>query len=318
MQRNIKKIGKKPKCLLLFSGGLDSILAAKILKNQGIDVLGLIFKSYFFNEKQALESAELIGLKVRVVDFSSNHLEIVKSPIFGYGKNMNPCVDCHLLMFKKAGQIMKKEKFDFVASGEVLGERPMSQNKEALFLIEKQAGLQNLIVRPLSAKVLPTTFPEKNKWIKRQNLQGIKGRSRKIQLRLVKKFKIKKFPSPAGGCILTEQVFSNRLKELFEVQNKLAKNDFDVLKIGRHFWLGNGIKAVVGRNYEENKKIEKLKKSKDILMFLKNYPGPTILIRNYLRKKLSEKVIKKAKNLVLKYSPKAKFQKDVCFKEYGV
>jgi len=116
MQRNIKKIGKKPKCLLLFSGGLDSILAAKILKNQGIDVLGLIFKSYFFNEKQALESAELIGLKVRVVDFSSNHLEIVKSPIFGYGKNMNPCVDCHLLMFKKAGQIMKKEKFDFVAS----------------------------------------------------------------------------------------------------------------------------------------------------------------------------------------------------------
>ncbi|MDP2821000.1 MAG: tRNA 4-thiouridine(8) synthase ThiI [bacterium] len=307
----IKKTSAKSRGVFLFSGGLDSIIAAKILLNQGIKVLGLIFKSYFFNEKQAVESAKQIGLEFRVIDFSKVHLKIVKNPEFGRGKNMNPCIDCHLLMFKKAKQIMKKEKFDFVASGEVLGERPMSQNKEALFLIEREAGLQGLILRPLSAKVLPITLPEKYKWVKRQGLQGIKGRARKIQLSLAKQFKIKKFPSPAGGCILTEEVFSNRLGELFEAQDKLAKNDFDILRIGRHFWLDKKIKIVVGRNQEENEKIEKLKKLKDVLMSLKNYPGPTILIRNYSQKKLSEVIIKKAKILLLKYSPKAKNQKDI-------
>jgi tRNA U34 2-thiouridine synthase MnmA/TrmU len=313
MKKTIKKIGKKPKCLLLFSGGLDSILAAKILINQGIDVLGLIFKSYFFNEKQALESAKQIGLKVRVIDFSSDHLKIVKSPLFGYGKNMNPCIDCHLLMFKKARAIMKKQGFDFIASGEVLGERPMSQNKEALFLIEKEAKLKSFILRPLSAKALPITIPEKNSWVKRENLYGIIGRTRKIQLSLAKKFKIKKFPAPAGGCILTEQVFSKRLKELFAVCKKPTKDDFEILRIGRHFWLDKKIKAVAGRNQEENQKIENFKKPKDFLLLLANYPGPTILIRNYSQKKISKAIIQKAKILLLKYSPKAKSQKDVVF-----
>jgi len=309
----ISKIQKKPKCLMLFSGGLDSILAVKILLNQGVEVLGIIFKSYFFDEKQAVKFAKQIGLKYKVVDFSKPHLEIIKMPKFGYGKNLNPCIDCHLLMFKKTKEIMKKQKYDFIASGEVLGERPMSQTKGALNIMDRDSDLRGLILRPLSAQILMETIPEKLKWVNRQELQKISGRSRKTQLKLVKKYKIKEFPAPAGGCVLTEKIFASRLKEVLELKVKIEKKDIELLKIGRHFWINGKVKIIVGRNYNENEKIEKLKTKKDIMVLMKNYPGPTTLIKNYSSKKITKDDFKKIEKIIIRYSPKAKTQKNIQF-----
>ena len=164
---------KRIKALILFSGGLDSILAAKILEEQGIKLLGLTFKSYFFNEKEAKESARKIKLPLKVIDFSKEHLQIVKNPKYGYGKAMNPCLDCHILMLKIAKRLMNKEGFHFVATGEVLGERPMSQNKEALKLIEKRSLLKGYLLRPLSAKLLEPTIPEMSGLVNREKLLDI-------------------------------------------------------------------------------------------------------------------------------------------------
>lgn len=287
---------KRAKALVLYSGGLDSILATKLLQKQGIKVTTLSFKSYFFNS----------GPARKVIDFSEEHLKMVKKPKYGYGKNMNPCVDCHILMLKKAKEIMLKEKFDFVATGEVLWERPMSQNPKALRIVEEESSLKGYLLRPLSARVLPETIPEKMGWLDRQKLLYISGRSRKKQLELVKKWKIKRYSTPAGGCLLTDPGFSKRLKELFKKYSKCDGNDIELLKVGRHFWEGE-VKIIVGRNKEENKKIKKLARAGDILIEMKSYPGPLTLIRNYYpRKKVPKKVIKKAQNLTKYYSTKAR------------
>ena len=182
------------KALVLFSGGLDSILAVKILQLQGIDVTGLTFVSYFFNNQSAKKAASKLKIKLKTVNFSEEHLKMVKKPKHGYGKSLNPCIDCHLMMLRKAKEIMNspgsREKYDFVATGEVLGERPMSQNKKALDLIEKESGLKGFLLRPLSAKLLQPTILEKKRKIKRAELLDICGRSRKKQIALAKAFKI--------------------------------------------------------------------------------------------------------------------------------
>jgi tRNA U34 2-thiouridine synthase MnmA/TrmU len=303
---------KKLKAILLFSGGLDSMLAAKILLEQGIKVFPVFFKSYFFGPEIAKKSAKILGLKLKVVDFSKEHLKIVKKPKFGYGSSMNPCLDCHILMLKKAKEIMKKEKFDFVATGEVLGERPMSQNRRALELVEKESSLEGYLLRPLSAKLLKSTILEKKGLIKRENLLDIQGRSRKRQIELAKKFGIKWFPSPAGGCLLTDLEFGKRLKELLEKYPNFGGEDVEILKLGRHFWIGK-IKIVVGRNESENLKIKKLAKKGDVLVEMKNYPGPTTLIRNYGKGEIGKSVLEKAKSLTKFYSTKARNKRDVKF-----
>jgi tRNA U34 2-thiouridine synthase MnmA/TrmU len=300
---------KKVKALVLFSGGLDSMLAAKILMEQGIKVVPVYFKSYFFGPEIAKKSAEILGLKLKVIDISKEHLKIVRKPKFGYGQSMNPCIDCHLLMLKKAKEIMKKEKFDFVATGEVLGERPMSQNKKALELIEKLSSLKGYLLRPLSAKLLKPTIPEKKRLVDREKLFDIKGRSRKRQIELAKKFGIKWYPSPAGGCILTDLEFGKRLKELFEKKKKIDENDIELLKLGRHFWFDD-IKIIVGRDHEENLKIKKLARKGDILIEMKNYTGPTTLIRG---KGIKNEILEKAKELTKFYSTKARDKEDVKF-----
>ena len=202
---------KKAKVLILFSGGLDSILATKLLLEQGIIVQGLTLKSAFFDAKQAKKAAEKVGIQLKVIDFSDEHLRMVKNPKFGYGKNMNPCIDCHLLMLKTAQKIMTKENFDFVATGEVLGERPMSQRKQILGLLEKEAGLVGRLLRPLSAKLLLPTEAEKKGLVDRRKLLDIQGRSRKRQLALAKKWGIDWYSTPAGGCLLTDPEFSKKL-----------------------------------------------------------------------------------------------------------
>jgi tRNA U34 2-thiouridine synthase MnmA/TrmU len=197
-----KKRGEniKNKALVLFSGGLDSMLAVKLLQEQGIAVQGIAFSSYFFSTKQAQKSARQLGIKLIEKDISQKHLSCVKQPQFGYGKALNPCIDCHLLMLKEAFNILQKKGFNILATGEVLGQRPFSQNRFALEQIEKTASLKAKILRPLSAKVLAETEYEKKKQVNRAKLEGIKGRSRRCQIKLAKKFNIKEFPSPAGGA----------------------------------------------------------------------------------------------------------------------
>ncbi len=300
---------KKTKALLLFSGGLDSILALKILEEQDIKVIPLYFESVFFSEKEILETARRLKLKLRKVDFSKKQFELVKNPRYGYGKNFNPCIDCRLLMLKKAKKIMKKENCDFIATGEVLGERPMSQNKNSLELVEKKSSLQGLLLRPLSAKLLPPTMAEKNKLVERNKLFDISGRGRFRQLALAKKYKLAGFPSPAGGCLLTDPAFSKRLGKLLEKKSDPALSDLKLLKLGRHFWQGN-VLIVVGRNEEENRKIRKIASENDILTELKNITGPLTLIRG---KKISDETIKKAQKLTAHYSTRARGKKDLKF-----
>lgn len=305
---------KIPRALVLLSGGLDSILAAKSLQNQGIKVIGLSFESYFFNAGAASKAAKNLKIPLKIIDFSKEHLIMLKNPKHGYGKAMNPCIDCHALMLQQAREIMKKEKFDFVATGEILGERPMSQNKRALNIIEKESGLSGYLLRPLSAKLLKETICEQKDFVKRDQLFNISGRGRKKQIELAKVWGIQRYPSPAGGCLLTDPIFGKKLETLLQICPTCGKKDVMLLRYGRHFCfarrsLGEGggwIKIVVGRNEEENKKIKMLAGRGDILVEMKEYPGPQTLIKNYSKKEVSSDILMKAKELTRYYSAKTR------------
>jgi len=304
------------RALLLFSGGLDSILAAEILKRQGIDVFGIVFSSYFLDSKQAFSSAEKIGLKLREIDISEEQLKIVKFPKYGYGSSINPCIDCRILMLRQAKKYAEERGFNIIATGEVLGQRPMTQNKKALGMIEKEAILSRMVLRPLSAKLLPETVYEQNKMVKRDNLFGIFGRSRKKQIRLAEEWGISGYPSPAGGCLLTELEFGRKLRELISQCQHCQKSDFILLKIGRHFWPIKGLKTeiVVGRNEKENMMIKELAQKGDILIEMENYSGPVSLIRSYSQGEAGqEKVLEKAKFLIKYYSRKSRQKNDIKF-----
>jgi len=291
---------KRTRAIVLFSGGLDSILAAKILEEQGIDVTALTFVSYFFDAKQAEKSARENKIKLKIVDFSDAHFEMIKKPKYGRGAGMNPCVDCHLLMFIQAKIIAQKERFDIIATGEVLGQRPMSQRGRAFELIEKKAGMAGKILRPLSAKALPETEMEKVGLIDREKLLGISGRSRKEQIKLAKEYKIKYFPSPAGGCILTDKEYSRKLADLIDKIKIIEKSDLELLRMGRHFW-SDKTRIIIGRNHEENLKLKKIAEKKDVIIEPKDIPGPTALIRG----KRKKAIIDFAHSLLSKYTKNA-------------
>jgi tRNA-specific 2-thiouridylase len=278
------------KALLLFSGGLDSILAAKLLQEQSIDVTALCFVSNFFNAEKAKETAKKLDFNLRIEDISKDELELVKNPPHGYGKNLNPCIDCHAMMIKKAGLIAKKEGFDFVASGEVLGQRPFSQNRQALKQVEEIAGIE--VLRPLSAKNLEETSYEKKALINRGLLKSVKGRQREEQIRLAKRYNIEKFPSPSGGCLLTDPEYSMRLMKMIGNWPDCTINDVALLSHGRVYWLedvdSNKIIIVVGRNHNDNEKLKKLAKKGDIMVELKEINGPVTLLRGSILKNLEE------------------------------
>jgi len=272
---------KKAKAIVLFSGGLDSILAVKILENAGVEVTALTFVSNFFGAKKAKESVVELGIKHLIVEFKDLHLDIVKKPKHGHGKNMNPCIDCHGLMLKKAKEFIDKGDYDFVATGEVLGQRPKSQNSRALKMVEKYADLENMVLRPLSAKLLDETIPEKKGLIDRTELLEISGRNRQTQFELAKKYKIKIYPSPAGGCILTDPGYSLKLKELLSNWSEASNEDVELLELGRIFFAGDKKEylIVVGRNEDENIELEKNSKSGDFIFIPKDVFGPTVLMR---------------------------------------
>lgn len=262
----------------LFSGGLDSIIAVKVVQEQGIDVVGVTFSTPFFGPHKAKAAADRIGLQLNVLDITGEHLAMLRAPRYGYGRNMNPCIDCHALMLKKAGERMQELQADFIFTGEVLGQRPMSQTKQSLHIVAKNSGFEAFIVRPLSAKLLPVTRPEQEGKLDREKLLDIQGRGRKRQIALAGQYGIKEYSNPAGGCLLTDPMFSRRLRDLFEHDNDPGIRDIELLKYGRHFRIGGKTKVIVGRNKRDNENILSLSNDADMVIHVRDYPGPKALV----------------------------------------
>ncbi len=254
------------------------MLAAKLVAAQGIEVVPVFFDTPFFEPSKALDAAKAISMPLRRVDITQRHIEIVKNPVHGYGANMNPCIDCHALMARVAGEMLAAEKADFVITGEVLGQRPMSQTKHGLSVVAFESGLGGLLVRPLSARLLPPTIPEKRGWLDREKLFAFQGRTRKPQIEAAAHFSINRYPSPGGGCLLTEKRFARRLKDLLESKPNPSRKDLEMLKVGRHFRLGPGAKLVVGRNKGENEALLSLASSRDRVLSAAAIPGPTAVL----------------------------------------
>ncbi len=272
------------KAVSLFSGGLDSILSAKIIQNQGIEVTAFHFVLPFYyieDEEQikAVKIAHKLEIPIEIFRGGKDYIEIVKNPKHGYGKNINPCIDCKIFIMKKAKIFMEKIGASFLVSGEVLGQRPMSQRKTILELIEKEAGVEGLLLRPLSAKLLPSTIPEEKGWVRRENLYDFEGRNRKPQIQKAKELRLSEYPSPAGGCYLTDLDFSIRLRDSLE-HNEDDLSELQLLHFGRHFRLKSGAKLIVGRDERENEKIEKLAADGDILIEGIGFGSPIALLKN--------------------------------------
>ena len=247
------------KALALFSGGLDSLLAIKIIKDMGIDVLALHFNIGFVGKNDKSEALKeilaQIDVPLKVIDIRKQFFdEVLFAPKYGYGKYFNPCIDCHGNMFSHAFSLLESEGASFVISGEVLGQRPKSQRAEALLQVEKLCNAQGLVVRPMSAKLLPITIPEQKGWIDRERLLDIHGRGRERQLKMVEEYGIKNYAKPGGGCLLTDTSIANKIKDL-QSHREIVFEDMEMVKYGRYFILPNGGRCVIARNEEENQKL---------------------------------------------------------------
>ncbi len=303
----------KIKAVALFSGGLDSILAVKLIEEQGIEVKGINFKTPFFGLEKTFVAAKDLNMNLETIDITQELMEILRNPRHGFGKNMNPCIDCHTLMFKKAGEDMTKIGASFILSGEVLGERPMSQNRNSLNIIEKESGFEGRILRPLSALLLAETIPEKESLVDRNKLLDISGRSRKRQMELAVKMGIEDYPSPAGGCKLTEPAFSKRLRDLF-TQGGFSLEDIELLKLGRHFRLSKDIKLVVGRNKEENEQLQNFFQDGDFLFKAKNLKGPVSLLKGVCQ--VNDGFIDKSCQITARYCDRNEEENEEVFIDY--
>jgi len=266
------------KAIALFSGGLDSILAAELVRRQNIEVLCLTFTTPFFNAQKAKAAIRRLDhLSLEIMDITEKHLQMLKAPRYGYGRNMNPCIDCHTLMLQIAGRKMEETGSDFIITGEVLGQRPMSQNKQSLRLVAKNSGYADYILRPLSARLLEPIKAEREKLVDRSKLLAIQGRGRKTQIQLAAEFGIRDYAPPAGGCLLTDPLFTRRLMDLFSHQPAHTVRDIELLKHGRHFRISATCKIIVGRNNADNEAIKRLLTPDDLIFHMKNFPGPTVL-----------------------------------------
>src|SRR5574341_279952 len=287
MSQDGQKEEKKPKAIALLSGGLDSSLAVRMMIEQGVDVEAVAIKTPFCDfdcgkgcGHRVKEVADEMGIRLKTVYFGEEYLRMLKDPKHGYGSGMNPCIDCRQMMYGAAKEHMEKTGADFIITGEVLFQRPMSQNDRALHIIENEAGLQGKVLRPLSAKHLPPTDAEKSGLIKRENMGDIKGRSRKGQLTMAKHFGIQEPPNAAGGCLLTDPAFSKRIEDAMEHAADIPSiNDIELLKVGRHFRLRPSVKLVVGRNKDENEVMLALIEDADVFLEVKDYVGPSCILR---------------------------------------
>ncbi len=257
----------------LLSGGLDSLLAIRALQMQGIEVHALVFQSLFFSSVKGVAAAKQLTVPLIVEDFSQRILSLIKNPRHGFGVGLNPCLDCHIAMIRRAGQIMDAQGFHLISTGEVLNQRPMSQNRQALELIARESGYGERLLRPLSAKLLPATTPEKLGWVDRQQFFAIEGRSRKAQMVLAMKMGLREYPQPAGGCLLADPGYARRLQELKEHEGLDAIEAIARLRLGRHFRLGRA-RLILGRNQDENARLQTLLRPEDISLQPTNCVGP--------------------------------------------
>jgi tRNA U34 2-thiouridine synthase MnmA/TrmU len=246
------------RALALISGGLDSILAARLVMDQGIDVVGVSFESPFFNADGARAATEELGIDLVVIDIGEDLLEVIAAPKYGFGKHMNPCIDCHALMVRRAGERMEPLGASFLVTGEVIGQRPKSQMRFGLEAVERESGLAGLILRPLSAKLLAPTVPEREGSVDRDRLLGLHGRTRKPQLELARHYGITRYLSPAGGCLLTDENVARALKDL-RAHGQVTIPMVRLLSVGRQFRLSERAKLSVGRNHSENEALFGLK-----------------------------------------------------------
>ena len=274
------------------------MLAAKVLQEQGIEVLGLSFVTPFFSSEKAQAAARQLGITLKVLDITGMHLDMLKNPKHGYGSNMNPCIDCHALMLREAGKLMKAECADFIFTGEVLGERPMSQNRASLGVVARESGYKEYVLRPLSAKLLDETKPEIDGIVDREKLLDFNGRSRKRQFELAAHYGIKDYPNPASGCRLTEPGFTRRLKDLWANTGDMDPEDIELLKYGRHLRLNKECKLVVGRNEKENGRLMRLVTGQDTVINIPDYPGPIAILRG----KTNQDIIDYAASVCATYS----------------
>lgn len=275
------------KGVALLSGGLDSALAVKTCQEQGLAITAVRFMTNFGCDAGGGGScghdveglAAELGIPVKLCHLGDAYIALVKKPKFGRGANMNICIDCRIMMLAWAGEYMRETGADFVVTGEVLNQRPMSQTRDRFVLIDRQCGLEGRVLRPLSARHLPPTIPERDGLVDRSKLLALHGRSRKPQMELAKKWGIKSYGQPAGGCLLTDPTYSLRLRELWEHDPDAGAADINLLRVGRHFRLTGAAKAIVGRDHGENVTLEAYAQEGDALLMLADYMGPTTMVR---------------------------------------
>lgn len=271
------------KALVLFSGGLDSILAVKVLQEAGAEVEALHFLNPFHqksteSQERLQKSIHQLNIPLHYITLTEDYFKIIENPAHGYGKRMNPCVDCRIYQLKLAKVKMKEIGASFLATGEVLDQRPNSQRRDAMDIVERDAGVRGILVRPLTAKHLRPTIPEIEGWIDRNQLLDIKGRGRTQQIELAAKFGIVDYPAPAGGCLLTYKEYAQKIADLLKYNSHLNHNDIDLLLLGRHLRLTPKIKLIIGKNEKENEMLAKMAKAKDYLVALKTFGSPTTLV----------------------------------------
>ncbi len=294
------------RAVALYSGGLDSTLAILAVLRQGIEVKAVTFLTHFGCDisdksscsKDPFSAAEKFGFEVKLCHLADKFIEIVKNPRFGHGKNMNPCMDCRILMLREAWEFMRMSGAEFIITGEVLGQRPMSQRRDALNIIDREAGLKGYVLRPLSAKLMKPTLAEEKGLVNRELLYDFSGRSRKPQMALADEFGLTDYPAPAGGCLLTDPNYSYRLRELLEHDKNISIKDLALLRLGRHFRLSPDCKIIVGRDKHENEALLKLLSDKWVRLGVEGHAGPVTLIIG----DAPEETIRTAASICARYS----------------
>jgi len=313
---------KKRIALALYSGGLDSILAAKLIASQGVQVICVKFVTPFFDydlladeEAYKLEVLQKYGLVVHLHDLSHNYLDLLHNPSHGFGKNFNPCIDCKILMCSRIKEMMKQFNASFLISGEVIGQRPMSQRRDAMWLIERDSDNKGVLLRPLSAQLMTPTLIETKGWVDREKLLNFSGRGRSRQIQLAKELGVTDFPAPAGGCILADPILSDRIEKIYKGDFIIRAEDIQIsdirlLLVGRQFEVEDGGWLILGRNEGENRKIESLAEEGDILLHMPKRPGPTALLRGKKELQLGDEdavpCLQSAADLVVRYGKKIK------------
>ncbi len=299
----------KRKAIALLSGGLDSTLAAKIILDQGVEILGLYLDSPFGCKENVEGVAKHLGIQLKIVDKGMAYVELIRKPKFGYGKNINPCIDCRIYMFQIAERVMKEEQADFIITGEVLGQRPMSQRRDAMDTIDRESETAGIVLRPLSAQHNPPTQAELSGWVDREKLLDISGRGRTEQLKWAEALELKEYSSPGGGCLLTDANFSVRLNTFFEQNKNPTMTEVRLLRYGRHFDLSDDAHLVIGRNEAENDQLEAVSKSavseEKMTLFQPDFSGPVAVLSGGNR----PEILDEAAKLIAKYAKKGLMDK---------